>query len=326
LLPSETMDKLSTFVLANLLFAPILTAQSVQASLRALTPLQATARSGTSIDAQVLPVGPLPTFGEISAVANAGGPSVSAASLWDLTVSPVAVELSLGQLLEIDAATTGALGECSNGPHDFILDVVSTANPGIPVLVSVESRRRASPGFPSPTYEIDVGNDGSIEFLSTFSGSGSVSRTLGANTLPIRIRLAGQHSATQGYHLGSDSIRVTVTPQNFLAIQPAIFGCETASAYMLPAFSQSGVLFGVGNAAGPAVAVFGLGVQPVILPNSSSLLQCLLIPSPDAVLLLPPTGYQLGLPMAVRPITIYAQAVLLLPAGLGTSNGFIVQG
>ncbi|MFN3242498.1 MAG: hypothetical protein ACE37K_13425 [Planctomycetota bacterium] len=94
----------------------------------------------------------------------------------------------------------------------------------------------------------------------------------------------------------------------------------------LPAFPQSGVLFGVGVASGPAVAVYGLGVQPTLLPNSGALQPCLLVPSPDLVVLIPPNGHLLGLPAAVRPITVYVQGVVLLPTGLGTSNGFVVQG
>lgn len=74
----------------------------MSASLRAPAALHATARSGASVDAQVLPVGPLPANGLFEAFTLAGGPICDALQEWQLTTSPVAVELVMAHRLAIE--------------------------------------------------------------------------------------------------------------------------------------------------------------------------------------------------------------------------------
>ena len=78
----------------------------------------------------------------------------------------------------------------------------------------------------------------------------------------------------------------------------------------------------------PVVAVLGLGTQPTLLPPSPlSPVPCLLLPSPDLVLLMPPSGFDLPIPPAVRPLNLYVQGVELglATSQLSTLQGFLVQ-
>jgi hypothetical protein len=69
--------------------------------------------------------------------------------------------------------------------------------------------------------------------------------------------------------------------------------------------------------------VFGLGVQPALLPAGLAASPlCILLPRPDALIFqLQPIPTRMSIPAAVRPLHLWAQAVVLMPNGLGTTDG-----
>jgi hypothetical protein len=118
---------------------------------------------------------------------------------------------------------------------------------------------------------------------------------------------------------------------NGVTVAPSLAGCGLGELEVRPAWDVDGVAVRVAKTQWPGhlqVAVFGLGTSLVPLgpsPASTPLAPCLLLPSPDLLVLLPPAApFLLPIPPAARPIAIHAQAVLLTPFGFETTNANLV--
>jgi hypothetical protein len=314
----------------NLLRAPVvvfaslagsvLLAQVPTVSMRAASVLTAQAQVGPVPIVQTLPIGPLPAAGAVSA-GDSGPGSAVAATLWHCFVSPTVAFCQLEQRLEVNG-----VGSCASGPNDVVFAITSPIQR--PVALIVRTTKAATPGVPSTTAEVDVGNDGLVEITGAAAPAGSAFFALiGPQPFEVRVRFAGGLTGTSGISSASDVVQLTLTPANQMGIFPATNGCRDNTSTLDEAWDQNGIVFDH-QALSPAplltVAVLGLSLQIVQLPNASVLLPCLLLPSPDLVVLMPPGGLALPLPPAVRPITNWAQCVLLEPTGITTSNGFAV--
>ena len=143
---------------------------------------------------------------------------------------------------------------------------------------------------------------------------------LGPTPLPIRLRAA---LVQVGIGVVDLSLRVAVAPATAI-VNPTHAGCAPAALFAYPVFEGSGVGFSV-LTVDPIVLVLGLGVQPLLVPSPFPG-PCLLLPSPDLLvpIIVPQTFWSLPLPAAVRPVTVWAQGVLVTAAGLGTTDGFSI--
>jgi hypothetical protein len=87
-----------------------------------------------------------------------------------------------------------------------------------------------------------------------------------------------------------------------------------------PTFTNSGVL--VTSDFLPSVTVFGFGQNPTLLPSVPSG-TCLLLPTPDVLVLMTPgQPFSVALPAAVRPIVFHAQLAVVTPAAILTSDAY----
>jgi len=102
-----------------------------------------------------------------------------------------------------------------------------------------------------------------------------------------------------------------------------VLGCSYSSLVATPVFGLDGIRIGdpLWNVH-VLVFVFGWDLQPVMLPSLTS--NCLLMPSPDDLVLLPPQPwFDLAIPTAVRPLSLYVQGVNAI--NLQTSDGFLIS-
>ncbi len=293
-----------------LLLACPAAAQSVSATLTTTTPVVAIASSsvlGASAQQSV----PANTAGLQNLLVGSGG--ANAASSWFESVFPTEVQVSWLQQVGVQEPAPSFAG--AGGELLFHLAApVST-----PVLVECSRLLGMTPGALAPACSIDIGDDGVVEMTGLTSASISALVVLGPQPLPIRLRSVVTQIGPGEVDL---ELRLRVVPQNSLVISPVGAGCDGTTALLAaPSFVGTGVRFQTVTQ-DPVVLVLGLGVQPTVLPAPFPL-PCLLLPSPDLlVLLMPGQDLTLPLPAAVRPVTLWAQGVALTAAALATTNGF----
>ena len=307
----------------TLSFTGLLSAQVPIVSVRAASVLSATAHNGPFTDAQTLPIGPLPTIGSIDAITTNGQSLVEASTAWGATKSNTLVGFVVEQHLVVRGSGNGS---CASGPSEIVFAIVSPVQRAASLTVHLS--KAASPGLPSTTVMVDVGNDGTFE-LTGASPVGNIVRavSVGPQPLEVRVLLSGAIAAGQTADVGlHDQVLVQLVPDNHLTVLPAAAGCVKQEATLRAAWDLDSVLLDVDSSVAPplVIGVFGLSPAPVLLPNSFASLPCLLVPQPDLVVVFPPGGFELQLPPAVRPATVWAQCVLLDATGLGTTNGFVV--
>ena len=181
------------------------------------------------------------------------------------------------------------------------------------------------------TLSVDVGDDGTVELTEQSIPFAQLTATLTAQPLPVRVIIE-----TTATSVGSNSLglNLIVTPENDVQIDQAVFGCTNIphDLVCVSGFTGAGVDFiqtpNYSATGVPVVLALGLGVQPVLLPAASPSLPCLLLPSIDATVVMPPVfqdPFNVELPPAVRPVTFWAQAVAVTPAGLRTTAGFRIH-
>lgn len=289
-------------------FAP---AQQVSFAISAPTPLVASVTNGQSVTNWTGPSGPLSSIGYFPIPASNGFLTWSSASsetesffYFDQRGGGGSSVVEFGRneiLLEVRSAI----------PQDSILRIE-----GVGIL----------PSGASETYQVDVGDDGTIELTEDpFSfGFVEIPVTLGPQPLPVRLFV----TTTSGPLGVQTSLNISARPDNGLAIDPAAFGCSGLSDDFrcTPIFGNDGVRFELNPVLSsqgfPTVIALGLDVAPVLLPGVQPGLPCLLLPRPDAVLT--GYGYDQAIPPAVRPIALWGQAVFLEQGFLRTSAAYRV--
>jgi hypothetical protein len=301
--------------------------QQPTVTLRALTPLSATARVGVQTQSSAVSIGTLAPSGSCSAtVGTSVVGNAQSHTQWTYVAGPTLVACTLLQSLVV--ANT-SVGESTAGPHELLLEI---ASPVVrPVTATIEIVKGATPGLPATTVELDLDNDGVVELSgAVLSGTFHRTGTVGPQPWQIRVRFVG---AIPLGAIGSllDVVRITVRPENNLQILPALAGCLDNGVFAVPAWDASGVALTPLTIVPPPVpplriAVAGLTAQPSFLPPVGGPFPCLLLPSPDLVVVPTTNDFELALPPAVRPVTVFLQYVVLMPNGmLGTSNAYAVH-
>jgi hypothetical protein len=137
----------------------------------------------------------------------------------------------------------------------------------------------------------------------------------------VRSRIALTSNGT-----ASSNLLVIVRPANDHTITEQVQGCSAFEQLILgPAFENRGVEVIVPTVPAPVVAVFGFTARPQLLSPMFAT-PCLLIPSPDVALFLPPMQpLRLGLPAALRPLRLWVQGVGLTTRGLSTTGSYQVD-
>ncbi len=202
---------------------------------------------------------------------------------------------------------------------EVLLHVSATA----PVAASIDfvHELTLTAGATGPAFSIDFGDDGIFEVTESTSPTSGTGLLLDPTPFPIRLKAAVTQVGAGVVDLAFGIALAPATAQ-VNALAP---GCAGAQLSAYPTYAGTGVEFTV-LAPGPVVLVLGLGLQPQPLPLATAP-SCLLLPAPDLLvpLVFPPLPYfTLPLPAAVRPVSVYAQGVLVSAAGLGTTNSFSI--
>ncbi len=289
-------------------------AQTISGSAAAPSVLHAT--YGSQAQSVTVPAGPLGSSGGYSAYApGTPGQFATAGVQWSFLNEPAGAQFWLQQNCSILGP---AQAQCGYGPGDFVLTLQAPSL--MPVLLKLHQDTSISAGMTVPTLLVDVGDNGSIEYV------GGVAQTLtvhvGPAGLPIRVRTQIDLATTGGL---STSLFIQMVPADTL-VQEVGLGCFSGGMLVQPTFNGF-----MGLQKTPAlpfhyawIPVIGFSIQPVVLPGPSPL--CLLLPAPDAVLLSGNSSlYVFPIPAAVRPLTFWTQSVLLTPIGLVTGSTFQVN-
>jgi len=95
--------------------------------------------------------------------------------------------------------------------------------------------------------------------------------------------------------------------------------------FLAPSFDGRGIDLAISQPLGSlAFLVFGFTPQPQFLGINAGL-PCMLLPSPDIVALAAAHPLHIALPASIRPLTFYAQGVLVMPQGVVTTAGYQVR-
>ncbi|MEZ6038715.1 MAG: hypothetical protein R3F29_14630 [Planctomycetota bacterium] len=285
------------------------------------TPAQAwsvTADDGSQVTSNSLPAGVSSNVGQIFT----GQPGVaSAAAMWQVLQSDSSAGIFLSVGASVVTTTPGA--SASKNASDIVLEFQPAG--AVPCRIyAVPDVLQANNGI--ITWSIDYGDDGSIEYdhlSNPLPGDLLANALLGPQPLRIRIRTSVVQQVVGGSLF---ELNVWAVPDNHLQVSPALPGCESQQLTLLQSFTGRGLNWYATALSNPVVGVIGLDLQPVFLSPVFPT-PCLLLPSPDLLVLLPPNPqfFHLSLPPAIRPVTFWTQGVSLTPLGLGTTNAFQID-
>jgi hypothetical protein len=310
-------------LLATLALTSGLAAQTVSASFTALAPLTAQCTIGAGTNSNAVPAGPMSPVYNATASITGQGSMIHSQAMVDGFLIPDdrQVQITASNFL---FGTGVGFPQTASAEQDLLVQVSATS--AAPVRVNVFPRLELSAGVPAPLLEIDVGNDGLVDWVGAYGTSELGSFVLGPQPLPIRMRLVSTLPIAPNYvYLQSTAaITLLVTPDNQLGVFQNVVGCTGIGSMEPPAPVFDGR--GVDVLTNPAVFVIGSGTQPVLFGPQSPLpflSGCLLLPTPDVLLWAPSGHLRLPLPAALRPATLYLQAVFIGPV-FATSDGFLI--
>jgi hypothetical protein len=193
----------------------------------------------------------------------------------------------------------------------------------MPVFLSMTRIVGQPANAPAPTTFVDVRDDGIPELTesSPVAVPSSMALTIGPVATPIRLRVAASHAGVGNSEV---SVKLVVTPSVGITTNTWTAGC---GAYydVKPTFQDELQIVGVTNSNEVTVAVLGLGFKPVFLGVPYQI-PCFAFPSPDLLLLCPPSGaLTLPVPAAIRPLQLWTQGVSVSQSLLASSDVFRVN-
>ncbi|MBL8726096.1 MAG: hypothetical protein JNK49_18770 [Planctomycetes bacterium] len=299
-----------------------LPAQTLQIDLAAVQPLVVSATAGQTATASA-PAGPLAATGRLNATP---APGVEASCSWR---SSAGAELG-GVLLGHSVQTTGGGATAAVGPLEYLVTLTTSVS----TRTFLQVERQDEGGMPAATIALDLDNDGVYERSVPLGNPLTpLARTLSPVPYQFRVRIANQLA---GPGAAGGQLSVMVLPDNQLSSVPTAVSCSPFPDVLFggyPVFPNTGYTF-YGNSYYSnklSAMVVGLAAQPTLLPSLTAV-PCLLVPRPDAVVLLLPgqriegVRLEVPLPPSVRPLTLQAQLVYLEPSGQpSVGEGFAVS-
>jgi hypothetical protein len=306
------MKTLTVFLLA----CP-LAAQAVSVSVSAATALTTRASAAGTNDVQTLPIGPLPPAGGLNAQVTSFATSQHAQMLlsWQITPPSQFERVLVG--CSFLGVVNGNTNPASAGvdPGELLFQLTAPAPRWVFVAGFVDSF--TPPGLPAPQIELDLFDDGVVEW-STSASFAPIHVLVGPTPVPVRFRCTATLPAN-GWAQGAG--RLDITPDNRVDVYTLMQGCLPNDFLRVEAaFAHNGVRLRVPPGE-LCVGVLGLAAQPLLLATYGGF-PCMLLPSPDVLLLIPQAGYDLPIPAAARPIDVYAQAVRVGFQSLQTTTGY----
>lgn len=284
----------------------------ISVSATALTPITVVATDGAASVTTTQPVGPLSNaYYQIESDLGALGSQAFVGGAAEATNSDSYCNIGFGCVNATSTAVTTV--------NTFeVLATFSAAVP-TPIRFDVELYSVHPAGATVPSVEVDVDNDGTIDYANGVWLNFFGPRTIGPAGIQFRVIMQG--SLQQQGQMFED-LSLQVVPDNRIYIYPAAIGCIGTGPSIRESFLNTGITIrnDIGSSY-PRVFVFGLASQPVLLPTVSPV-PCLLVPRPDVVMVIPTfSSVELGMPAAVRPATVWIQNVELHGSDLYTGYG-----
>ena len=292
-------------------------AQGVGVAFELATPLTVSADAGAGPSVQTLVAGPQSDPGGLQT--STGAPLGSQAGCsWGSTDWGDRIEIYYR--LQCSSTLANANGSAGVALHESLI-WLSSPTPRMIHLESEATVQYLASGQPAPMLEIDVMDDGIIDYsLGYVHGFPITILAVGPQPVPVRVRAQAAISSGPGSPGTHILAHLTVRPANALSVTQNVIGCMPGVFYVTPSMQSNGINM---RAAGFAIGVVGLSQVPVLLP--SQLPGCLLMPSPDLLVIVDQFGYDLDVPAAARPIDLYAQGVFFVtPTDLRTADGYRV--
>lgn len=319
------------FMLPLALFAVPAAAQSVQITLTAPNQLVTSTSVGALGSAALGPTGVLAPSASVTS--SLGNGAATAQLTWITEPAPGATldsDIQLRILASAVVSPSGGLTTTATVPvSEFVLTLQATAPRQ--VFFAMERELQSTVGVSAPVLQVDLFDDGAIDFDGTAAALVANVLDIGAAPTPIRIRVGGGvSSATAGTALLA-GIKLDMRPENRMVLNRFYTGCAGTFAAE-PSFATGGITFSGESYVGDFVVLaLGFGLQPVVTPSiGTGPVPCVFFPTPDLVFLLqaPPatlTPMQLALPPAVRPVAFYAQALNIGGQGFTASDAYLVS-
>ncbi len=294
--------------------------QSPTVTVSAANPLVVLVSTATGGVQSTLPAGPLVSGGSL--VASLPGPGFSWAGVsWQAAADDH--QASFWLEATIDAATAPSTFAGHVGPNEFLLQC--TASGPAPARLFASRQGNLVPGAPWPTVQVDFGNDGTIDIADLgFPGVNRFEPAFGVQPILVRIVI---DASLLGPGRSQTWVSVDLLPENNVTLATVAIGCSASGwpLVLYPSFTDRAIdIFlwpGTTFLADPTVFVVGLSQQPLLLP-AMPWAPCLLVPSPD-ILLVPPPGaadLHIPLPAVLRPVEFWVQSAAVTPIGLWTTD------
>lgn len=267
---------------------------------------------------QTMPVGPMGAGGTFSAQLPPTHGSAIAFTQWSTFLGSTWGRFSFDQQVQVG----GLPGNSAAVDFDILL-LLSSSQP-MPIRVDFGQISFLGATARTPFLLVDFFDDGTAELTRASSGAQSISLLLGPQPLPVRIRMAAD--ASQFYGDIDQEVVMEFRPDWPILCDLVQTGCEFASLLCAPTFHGE-VEFDTTLNYLPTALLLGLGAAPTPLPPAYSASPlCTLLPTPNTLWFpVQAAPVQLSIPATLRPLTIWAQAVVLMPNGAATSDGFRVR-
>lgn len=302
---------------AMVLGSGVAVAQGVSVAFELATPLTVSADAGAGPNVQTLAAGPVSNPGSLQTYAG-GSPGSQAGCSWNSTDWGDRIEIYYRS--HCGSTLPTATGSADVSLHEALI-WLSSPTPRTVHLATEAAVQYLASGQPAPMLEIDVMDDGIIDYSLGYVHAFPIAY-LAIGPQPVAVRIRAQAAISSGPSSPATHFlaHLTVRPANGLSVTQNVIGCVPGVFYVTPSMESNGINL---RAAGIAIGVVGLSQLPVLLP--SQLQGCLLMPSPDLLVIVDNVGYDLDIPAAARPIDLYAQGVYLVtPTDLRAADGFLV--
>jgi hypothetical protein len=291
-------------------------AQQPTLTATAVSPLTCTVTTPTASSTQSHPAGPMGPIGTVGA--GLGALTLNGDLTWQWSNGPSQLAFFARQQSLIAPPTP--VGSTFTGDHDIRLGIAGPA--GGVVEIEVALTVTGTPGAPLPGVQVDLGDDGTTEFTQASPAPLRQLFAIGTAPQPIRVRMQTLQSAAGTLIV---DLFVIARPA-FTDVMPAIGSCALGGERLsvVPTFQGIAVSSPIASASQPVALVFGLGLQPIVVPSTVGI-PCVLLPSVDFVaLVFDHLPYSLPIPAAARPALLWAQGVELAANTWVTTDGYRV--
>lgn len=263
--------------------------------------------------------------GIVDVAAQSVGSPLTAAASFQWFAQSNALWADLDSRFEFSCALAVAVPNASASlpPTELLVELRAPAP--TPVWLNVQRLVDLVGTSQLPLWEVDVGDNGSVDYSSLLSTSlAPTSLVVGIAPTYVRVRVGATLAQPGQIDLW---FRLLLTPRAGVTRLEAQPGCG-AEMLVLPTFGNGGgdlVWFSGVTTQPLQVGVLGFGLAPWFVPSPIAA-NCLVMPTVDAVFALSTQQpVLLTIPPAVRPLQLWTQGVTLEANGLSTTTTFRID-